>query len=121
MTSRTLERNTLSATTLMGDTIRNQENEELGTIKDIMVDVAGGRIAYAVLDMSGFLGLRTKLFAVPWGMLTLDADNHQFVLNVPKERLENAPGFDKDDWPDFSSREWGMRIHTYYGLTPYWS
>jgi hypothetical protein len=62
-----------------------------------------------------------KLFAIPWDAFTLDTDEHSFILNVPKDRLESAPGFDKDDWPDFADRKWGQTIHSYYGTRPYWS
>lgn len=121
MASETHNRNTLSASTMIGDDVRNPEGENLGSIKEIMLDVDTGRIAYAVLDIGGFLGIGNKLFAMPWAMLSLDTDEHEFVLNVPKERLENAPGFDQDDWPDFSSRDWGAEIYTYYDTDPYWS
>ena len=120
MTQRTLERKTLSASTLIGDSVRNPDGEDLGSIKEIMLDVHTGRIAYAVLDMGGFLGIGNKLFALPWSTLAIDADKHEFVLNVPKERLKNAPGFDQDDWPDFSDRTWGMEVHTFYHADPYW-
>jgi sporulation protein YlmC with PRC-barrel domain len=120
MTQTTLERQTMSASTLMGDTIRNPKGEELGTLSEIMLDMDSGRVAYAVLDMGGFLGFGNKLFAMPWSMLTLDPETHTFVLDMPRERLERAPGFDKDEWPDFSNREWATTIHTYYGVNPYW-
>lgn len=120
MTTRTLERRTLSASTMMGDTVRNPQGDELGTIKEIMLDVDTGRIAYAVLDMGGFLGFGNKLFATPWMALRLDPEHHEFVLDIAKDRLKDAPGFDQDDWPDFSNREWGIEIYTYYGVAPYW-
>lgn len=119
-TSDTLHRSTLSATTMIGNPVRNSDGEDLGTFKEIMLDVSSGRIAYAVLNMGGFLGLGNKLFAVPWPTLTLDGAEHQFLFDISKERLENAPGFDQDHWPDFSSREWGLEIHSYYGQPPYW-
>jgi hypothetical protein len=37
------------------------------------------------------------------------------ILNVDKERLKNAPGFDKDSWPDMANTEWGENIHKFYG------
>ena len=61
-----------------------------------------------------------KLFAVPWNALTVDEDQKQIVLNADKEQLKNAPGFDKDDWPDMVNIGWGTQIHTYYGTQPYW-
>lgn len=120
MTTQTTPR-VLSAGTMIGDTVRNPQGEDLGTIEEIMLDVETGRTAYAVLSFGGFLGLGDKLFAIPWKALSLDAENHQFVLDVDRETLENAEGFDKDDWPQFADRTWGTRIHEYYGQTPYWT
>jgi hypothetical protein len=113
-------RRVLSAGTLAGDSVRNPAGEDLGKVEEIMLDVATGRVAYAVLSFGGFLGMGSKLFAVPWDALALDEDNHEFVLNVDKQKLENAPGFDKDNWPDMADRTWGSSIYTYYGKQPYW-
>ncbi len=88
----------MSADTLQGDSVVNRQGETLGEIQDIMIDVPSGKVGYAVLSFGGFLGINDKLFAIPWNALTLDADNEQFILDVPKERLDSAPGFDKDHW-----------------------
>ena len=82
-----------------------------------MLDVNTGRVSYAVLSFGGFLGMGDKLFAVPWNALTLDTVNKRFVLNVGKARLESAPGFDKDNWPDMADPVWEDGIHSYYGTT----
>lgn len=105
----------LSATSLMSDAVYNQKEEKLGDIKDMMLDIHSGTVSYAVLSFGGFLGLGEKLFAVPWSALTLDTVNKRFVLNVESERLQNAPGFDKDNWPDMADATWAQNIHTYYG------
>lgn len=111
----------LSASTLTGDGIRNPQGEDLGSLHEIMLDVESGRISYAVLSFGGVLGLGNKLFAIPWSALTLSTAEHKFILDIPRDRLEKAPGFDKSDWPDFADRTWGEKIHSYYGRTPYWS
>jgi len=111
----------LSASTLIGDSVHNNAGEKLGKVEELMMDLEQGRVAYAVLSFGGFLGMGNKLFAIPWDAFTLDTDEHSFILNVPKDRLESAPGFDKDDWPDFADRKWGQTIHSYYGTRPYWS
>lgn len=115
------ETQVLSATTLIGDRVRNVEGEDLGEIKELMIDINNGEIAYAVLSFGGFLGMGDKLFAVPWNALTLSTEEKKFIFNVPKEKLENAPGFDKDDWPNMADREWGATIYRYYGYVPYWN
>lgn len=110
----------MDADTLIGNDVVNAENDKLGTIEAIMLDVGRGRVAYAVLGFGGFLGIGEKLFAVPWQALILDADRKCFVLNVPKDRLERAPGFDKDHWPSMADERWATEIHDYYGTRLYW-
>lgn len=110
----------MAADTLEGDEVVNGSGENLGEVKDIMIDVASGRIAYAVLSFGGFLGMGDKLFAVPWNALTLDPENKRFIMDVDKDRLENAPGFDKDHWPSMADNRWATDVHSYYGTRPYW-
>jgi sporulation protein YlmC with PRC-barrel domain len=109
----------MGADTLIGNDVYNHNEEDLGDIKEIMLDVRSGRVSYAVLSFGGFLGMGEKLFAVPWNALTLDTVNKRFVLNVEKERLENAPGFDKDSWPNMADESWATEIHSFYGTKPY--
>jgi sporulation protein YlmC with PRC-barrel domain len=111
----------LSADSFEGEDVVNVQGENLGDIKEIMIDVQNGRVAYAVLSSGGFLGLGDKLFAIPWSALTLDADRKCFVLDIDKERLKNAPGFDKGNWPSMADLAWAQKIHDYYGQTSYWS
>ena len=114
-------RRVLSASTLSGDSVRNRADEDLGNIKELMIDIPSGRIAYVVLSFGGLLGMGDKLFAVPWNALTVDEDRKCFLLDADKAKLENAPGFDKDHWPDMADTSWGERIHSYYGRSPYWT
>jgi sporulation protein YlmC with PRC-barrel domain len=107
-------RRVMSAGTLAGDRVRNSAGEDLGKIEEIMLDVPTGRVAYAVLSFGGFLGMGNKLFAVPWQALTLDEREHEFLLNVDKQQLENAPGFDKDNWPDMADPNFAKQIYGYY-------
>jgi sporulation protein YlmC with PRC-barrel domain len=105
----------MSAHTLAGNEVYNLEDEEVGDIEDIMLDVRSGTVCYAVLSFGGFFGMGGKLFAVPWRALALDTENKRFVLDVTKERLKDAPGFDKDRWPNMADQSWAKEIHTYYG------
>ncbi|RYY01621.1 MAG: PRC-barrel domain containing protein [Gammaproteobacteria bacterium] len=109
----------MGADTLNGNDVYNTAEEDLGDIKEIMLDVASGKVAYAVLSFGGVLGLGEKLFAVPWTSLKLDTANKRFILDVSKERLENAPGFDKDDWPDMTDRNWVDSINNFYDNDAY--
>lgn len=104
----------LSSSTITGDDVYNLQDEELGTIEDLMLDVDEGRIRYAVLASGGFLGMGDRLFAVPWKALTQDKENHRFTLDVDAERLKNAPGFDKDQWPNMADAKWNSTVESYY-------
>ena len=110
----------LSASTITGDKVRNNEGDKLGNLEEIVIDIGTGRVAYAVLASGGFLGLGDKYFAVPWDLLSIDTDNHEVIIDVDKEVLKDAPGFDKDDWPDVDDRAWMGDVYRYYGSEPYW-
>lgn len=111
----------VSAGTIIGEAVVNRQDEKLGEIHEIMVDAKEGRIAYAVLSSGGFLGMGNKLFAMPWDALEFASSEKKLILDVDKEKLEAAPGFDKDEkWPDFADRSWGREVHDYYGFEPYW-
>jgi sporulation protein YlmC with PRC-barrel domain len=111
----------LAADTLTGDRVVNRQKEGLGTIEHLMIDVEKGRVAYAVLSFGGFLGMGDKLFAIPWTALSVDTEEGQFILDVDKKLLEQAPGFDKAHWPNMADRAWGAEVSNYYGTKPYWT
>jgi len=108
----------MGANTLIGNEVCNENDDDLGEIKEIMLDTRTGRVSYAVLSFGGFMGMGDKLFAVPWNALTLDTVNHRFILKVEKDRLQSAPGFDKQSWPDMADPVWEKSVHLYYGTTP---
>ena len=110
----------LTASTITGDKVLNLQDQTLGTIEEVMLDMAFGRIAYVVMASGGFLGLGEKLFAIPWNALTLDADRKCFLLDASKEKFDDAPGFNKDSWPSEADREWHVQVHRYFSSRPYW-
>ena len=107
----------MGADTLLGNDVYNKADEDLGDIKEFMVDMASGKVAYAVLSFGGVLGMGDKLFAVPWAALALDTVNKRFTLDVRKDALQDAPGFDKDRWPAMSDKTWASGVHKFYGTT----
>lgn len=104
----------LSAGSLMKDEVESRDGEHLGRITELMIDMERGCIAYAVLSFGGLLGIGDKLFAVPWEAFHLQG--HTLILNVDKDTLKRAPGFDKDYWPDISDPAWAAQVHRHYGV-----
>ncbi|MHA6287682.1 PRC-barrel domain-containing protein [Maricaulis sp. CAU 1757] len=107
----------LSAGSLTGDKVVSTDGDDLGHIEELMIDPNSARVEYAVLSFGGFLGLGDKLFAIPLTEMTVDRKNERIVLNVEKERLKEAPGFDKDNWPDFADTTFRSTIDQYYTTT----
>jgi len=113
--------NLLSVSTLSKNKVINSREEDLGKIEDFVIDTAAGGVAYAILSFGGFMGVGDKLFAIPWNAMDLNTDRHAFVFDVDKDRLKNAPSFERGSWPDITSWDWGRNVYGYYGLQPYWS
>ncbi|MBF0526394.1 MAG: PRC-barrel domain-containing protein [Deltaproteobacteria bacterium] len=110
------------ASKIIGETVVNRQNENVGKIDELVIDAKRNRIAYAVLSFGGFMGMGNKLFAMPWEALEFSPTKNKLILNVDKESLKTAPGFEKGDkWPDFADTVWGESIYKYYNCTPPWS
>jgi len=99
------------ASCLIGMEVRNQQNEKLGDIKDVVIDLPLGRISYIVLSTGGFLGIGNRLIAVPPSAFHLGTDPDHMVIITDKQTLMNAPSFAKTNWPDPKSGN----FDTYWG------
>lgn len=106
----------LKASDVIGMKVQDLDGKKLGTIKDLVIDREDGDIQYAVLDFGGVIGIGNKYFAVPWEALQGDVTKDKIALDVHKKDLKNAPGFDKDNWPDFSQPQ--IAVYEFYELSP---
>ena len=98
---------------IIGATVRNLQGEVLGNITELERDNKSGDISFAILSHGG------KLIPVPIGALTFSDDNYA-TLDITKETLASAPGFEMDKRPDMSNRQWSEAVHRFYGVRPYW-
>lgn len=110
----------IKASSITGTKVGNSRGERLGEIKELVIEPQHGKVAYAVVSMGGFLGLGEKLFAVPFSAFEYDRLNNEYFLEIPRERLRSAPGFDPQDWPLMSDEKWNREVCGFYGRTPYW-
>lgn len=111
----------LKASEVIGMNIQNPQGENVGEINDIVLDANSGKTRYAAVTYGGFVGIGDKLFAVPWEAFQCrkdkeDPDEHVLVLNVTEKQLENAEGFDQENWPDFADRNFTDGIDKQYGV-----
>ena len=111
----------LSASSIAGTSVRNLRDENIGSIKDVMLYTDTGEVAYAVLSVNtGFLNLGSKYFAVPWEAFSCvraqRSGEEVITLDVDKEKLEKSPGFEKDNWPLSPQSEIIAASFKYYGV-----
>jgi sporulation protein YlmC with PRC-barrel domain len=99
--SRTAPMAPMKVSTMTGATVKNYEGQQLGTVEDLVVG-RDNRIQYMILSHGGTLGIGDRLFAVPWDAVKPANEPNTFVLNIDRERLANAPQFDRNTWPNFA-------------------
>jgi sporulation protein YlmC with PRC-barrel domain len=109
-----------SAESLIDRDVENRQGNDFGEIADLAVDLSNGRIAYAMLEYGGWLGLGEQLAAVPWKSLQADAATRQFTLDVNTDQLKTLPSFAREEWPQKLDREWLANVYSRYGEKPYW-
>lgn len=110
----------MKASSIIGTNVVNKQQENLGDIKEMVIDPQTGKVAYAVVSFGGFLGMGEKLFAIPFSAFAYNPSENEYVLDASKERLKAAPGFDSDHWPSMSDEKWNRDLSSYYDRAPYW-
>jgi hypothetical protein len=104
---------------IMDATVKDVGGENLGQIKDIVLDLPTGRATFAVLQLSGAVGSGGAFTPVPWALLkptstTRAGEAETFTLNADKSRLASAQRF--DHWPDYTQQNWAPQVYSHYGL-----
>ncbi|MBN1191084.1 MAG: YjzC family protein [Dehalococcoidales bacterium] len=98
----------------------NANGEDLGQVQTFIVDMVTGRITLVVVAFGGILGLTDKWVAIPFERLVWRPKDNKFLLNVPRQALEEAPGINKDTWPKRVTAKWLASVYAKYGCSPYW-
>ncbi len=110
----------ISSDKVEGTRVVNATGDDLGHISEIMIDKPTGQVAYAVLKYGSFVGLGGKLFAVPWDVLSYEPAEDAYVVDLPEDRLRDAPSMETTDRLDFSDSDRNRQIHAYYGSGADW-
>ncbi|WP_157991480.1 PRC-barrel domain-containing protein [Caldimonas tepidiphila] len=99
---------------IIGVEVRNREGERIGGIEDMVLD-RNGNAAYAIVSTGGFLGLGSRLHAVPWKLLQTHNEGY-YLLDMDRDRLRQAPSFDERAWPNFNDERWVRDNSRYFGV-----
>ena len=110
----------ISSDKVEGTAVYDRRGEKLGSIHSVMIDKISGKVAYAVMSFGGFLGMGDSYHPLPWHVLTYDTGQGGYVVDLDRNKLEEAPTYATSETPNWSDRRWGQQVHDYYGSRPYW-
>lgn len=110
----------ISSDKVAGTSVENANGDNLGHIRDVMIDKISGQVGYAVLKYGSVLGMGGKLFALPWDVLEYDTERGAYVVDIPVEQLRGGPSFDEGNEPNWSDPVYNKSLHTYYGSEADW-
>ena len=111
----------ISAGKVNGSAVYDTSGENIGKIYDIMLDKMSGKVAYAIMSFGGFLGMGDSYYPLPWPVLHYDTGLGGYVVNVSKDKLEDAPNYPVGSDPTWGDRTYDEKIYGYYGEPPYWA
>lgn len=110
----------LLSSNVTGNHVKNLQDEDLGTIKNLILNPLTGRLRFAVLSVGGYLGMGETDVVVPWAALDVEATSTgghpSYVLDTTKDKLKNAPRFDPTKLTDLYDRTTAEPIFTYYDI-----
>ncbi len=109
--------NLISSEHLEGASVFDANGKEVGKIDRLLIDKASGQVRYAIIDFSGFMGLRHDAHAVPWTAMAYDGERDRYTADVTEQTLEASPGCMADS---AMNREWEAKVHQHYKTSPYW-
>lgn len=98
--------------------VYGSEDELLGRVSHVLVDLAEGCVAFIVIELEEVAG--GALCAVPWTALDVDPGLPRFSLAQTADDLRQAPTFDSAHWPPMADSAWLSRVHLFFDCLPYW-
>lgn len=110
----------IAAKRVQGTSVYNTALEKLGSVEDVMIDKATGRIAYAVLSFGGFWGIGDRFYPLPWEKLAFNTEMGGYVVDIDRDVLEGAPSYTDEATAAWHDVEWGRGVYTHYGVDPFW-
>ncbi len=106
---------------LMGTPVKNLQEEKVGKVEDILLDIPSGRVLALIVSSGGFLGMGDELSAIPPTAFRFSADMETLQLGASKEVLSKAPHFKANEWPNFSHPTYTDGVYRAYKVTPYFA
>jgi len=106
----------VSTKNLCGSDVFSRRGNSVGRIEGFVIDLENNRVSYTVISRADVQGRDDKLLVVPAKALRLDPNRQHLVLEVRNETFGDAPGFDRNHWPDFAESSFGLHVYSFYGV-----
>ncbi len=103
-----------------GTYVYGPNGNQIGSIKRLMIEKKGGKVAYAVMSFGGFLGIGEEEHTIPWSKLDYDTSLGGYRTDITEEQLRGAPSFSRDRNYDWSDRTRERELHDYWRTPYYW-
>lgn len=103
---------------IVGTKVKSSQGEEIGVIKDVVLDRSTGCMAYTVLSTGGTAASGGKMVAVPWTVYSPTSNVSELTVTVDRERIYNAPVFDYARIEEYSRPDYVTNVYSYYGVSP---
>jgi sporulation protein YlmC with PRC-barrel domain len=81
----------VAARQVQGTDVYDTALEKLGSVTDVIIDKATGRIAYALLSHGGFLGIGDRHYRLPWDKLSYNTEIGGYIVEIDGDALEEVP------------------------------
>ena len=109
------------ASKVIGMRAHNQQDENLGKVENILVDLPAGRIVEVVLATGGFLGMGDELSEAPPQSFRYTTEKNRLVLETSRETLAHAPHFKSSEWPNVNNPGHYGAVYSSYNVSPYFA
>src|SRR5437588_436897 len=108
----------IESSTVVGSKIKDSRGEEVGVIKDFVLDRNSGCLAYVVVSTGkgGVLSTSSKTVAAPWAVFSVSSDPRVYTVRVEREKIYSAPVWESSRVEEYSRTDYLNNVYGYYGI-----
>lgn len=105
---------------LLGSAIKDPQNQKVGTVKDLVLDLENGRIVTVIVGQGSYFSLNNKLVMSPPDNFALGPEGKTLrLINIDKSRLQGAPAIEMSHWKENLDQSRVEEDYNYFGIVPY--
>jgi len=105
----------IAATDLIGKRVTNAQDENLGKVQDVIINLEQRTAPCVVVASGGLLGANRSRIAVPFDALQCSADGSHLLISATKEQFQAASPTATGEWAPVAHLEWASKVDGFYG------